>query len=195
MPSQTILTVGHSNVPLDEFIALLDGHAVDVVVDVRSSPASRYAPHFSGEQLRRALSLTTHRYLFMGDVLGGRPDDPTMYDDAGFVLYDRVAASVPFQVALDRLQAGMARYRIALLCAEEDPTSCHRRRLVARALGARGVGTAHIRHDGRTEDEHDIALREALDHPERFQLTILDDPAWRSVHPVPPDRRPRTLTA
>lgn len=190
----TILTIGHSNATFEDLLGLLDGHAVEVVVDVRSSPASRYSPHFSGTQLQRSLSDTSHRYLFMGDVLGGRPDDPGLYDADGFVRYDLVAASAAFLGGLDRLASGMARFRVALLCAEEDPMSCHRRRLVTRALGDRGVRAWHIRHDGHLESESELAIREAVEHPERYQMT-LDAPPWRSVHPVPADRRPRPVPA
>jgi len=187
----TILTVGHSNGSYEDFLGLLDGHAIDVVVDVRSSPVSRFAPQFAGEQLKRALSLTTHRYLYMGDVLGGRPDDPAMYDADGFVRYDLVAGSTPFMAGLDRLETGVGTYRVALLCAEEDPVSCHRRRLVARSLEERGVRATHIRGDGRLESELEVATREALAHPDRFQLGLDGPPAWRSIHPVPVERRPR----
>ncbi len=191
MGGATILTVGHSNWSYEGLLGLLDGHAIDVVVDVRSSPASRFAPRFSGEQLRRALSLTTHRYLYMGDVLGGRPDDPAMYDAGGFVRYDLVAGSAPFAAGLDRLETGVGSYRVALMCAEEDPMSCHRWRLVTRALDARGVDSLHIRGDGRLESELEVATREALAHPQRFQMSLDGPPAWRSIHPVPVERRPR----
>lgn len=193
MPGPTILTVGHSNGSYEDFLGLLDGHAVAVVVDVRSSPFSRFAPHFSGEQTRRALSLTSHRYLFMGDVLGGRPDDPSLYDPDGFVKYDLLAASSGFQAGLDRLETGIRNYRVALMCAEEDPISCHRRRLVTRALAERGVAAWHIRGDGRLESELEVANREALAHPDRFQFSLEGEPTWRSIHPVPEERRPRAV--
>jgi uncharacterized protein (DUF488 family) len=43
--------------------------------------------------------------------------------------------------------------RIALLCSEEDPTKCHRRLLVGRALGKRGIVVWHIRGDGSVQTE------------------------------------------
>ena len=187
--AMSVLTIGHSNASLGDFLGLLDGHAVEVVVDVRSSPSSRYSPHFSGEQLRRALSLTSHRYLFMGDVLGGRPADPGHYDADGFVRYDLVAGSALFQGGLDRLVDGTARFRVALMCSEEDPVSCHRRRLVARALAARGITAQHIRKDGHIETERAVALREALAFPDGFQFTFDGAPTWRSINPVPAGQR------
>ena len=40
----TVLTVGHSNHPLERFVALLTAYDAEVVVDVRSHPYSRFAP-------------------------------------------------------------------------------------------------------------------------------------------------------
>lgn len=128
----------------------------------------------------------------MGDVLGGRPDDRAMYDADGLVRYDLVAGSAPFAAGLDRLGTGVRPYRVALMCAEEDPMSCHHRRLVTRALAGRGVNALHIRGDGRLESELEVATREALAHPDRFQLGLDGPPAWRSIHPVPVESRPRS---
>lgn len=181
---RVLYSIGHSNGELEPFLDLLGSHAIDVLVDVRSRPSSRFTPHFSGEQLRRALASTPTRYLFLGRELGGRPADAAMYDDEGFVRYDRLAASPDFQAGAERLLTGTQRYRVAILCSEEDPLSCHRRRLVGRALEPQGVAMRHIRHDGRTESESEVAVREALEFPERYQLTWGESPPWRSIHPV-----------
>lgn len=193
--SRGIFSLGHSNVALSVFLDLLRRHDINVLVDVRSSPSSRYTPHFGGEQLRRAVDGTTTRYLFMGRELGGRPTDSSFYDDEGYVRYDALAQSQHFRDGLDRLVRGADRYRIALMCSEEDPISCHRRRLIGRALEDRGVKVGHIRDSGSIESEVEVSVREALEFPERYQMTLAGEPEWRSAHPVEASRRGRSTSA
>lgn len=50
-----LLTIGHSNHSLEAFIALLEANGVLALVDVRSTPASRYNPHFNRANLERVL--------------------------------------------------------------------------------------------------------------------------------------------
>ena len=181
---RTVFTVGHSNATLEDWLDLLRRNRIDVVADVRSSPASRYTPHFGGNQLRWALGEHDIHYLFLGRELGGRPPDRRFYDADGFVRYDLLADSEPFKEGLARVLRGAIDYRIALMCGEEDPLSCHRRRLVGRALGAAGTTVAHLRHDGRVESEQEVERRESLKYPELYQLSWGVERPWRSIHPV-----------
>jgi uncharacterized protein (DUF488 family) len=179
-----IWTIGHSNHTADRLVELLVGHTIGVVVDVRTSPYSRYSSHFNREQLQLALESQGIRYIYLGAPLGGRPSDSSMYDADGHVRYDRVAAGPDYLGAVERLIRGADEYRIALLCGEEDPVSCHRRRLVGRTLRERGISLAHIRGDGVVTTEAELEARETIEFPERFQLTLDGPPAWRSEHAV-----------
>jgi uncharacterized protein (DUF488 family) len=138
-PAGTLWTIGHSNHPLETFLALLTQHRIEVLADVRSSPYSRYASQFNREALRPALRERAIQYLFLGDLLGGRAEDERFYDDDGRVLYDRMAQSPGFRQGIGRLLEGVGKFRVVILCGEEDPTDCHRRRLVGRVLQERGV--------------------------------------------------------
>lgn len=138
MSPSVIYTIGHSNLGLPVFLALLTQDAIDVVVDVRSQPVSRFAPHFNRAPLAEALRSVGIRYSFMGDALGGRPDNPAYYDAEGYVRYDLWSASDQFQTGLSRLCSAANRYRIALMCSEADPANCHRQLLIARVLRNRG---------------------------------------------------------
>jgi uncharacterized protein (DUF488 family) len=95
------------------------------------------------------------RYVVLGDLLGGRPSDPTLYDDRGQVDYDLLAASSPFQTGLQRLRLGLAHFRLAILCSEENPARCHRGRLIGPLLAAEEIEVRHIRGDGRLEEHLD----------------------------------------
>src|SRR5262245_44483229 len=140
-----LYTIGHSNQTLDEFLALLAKHGIQVLVDVRSHPYSRYVTHFNREELQAAVQPCGIRYGFSGRELGGRPDDESFYDEHGHVLYFRVAETPAFLDAIARLEAGIREYRVAIMCSEEDPAVCHRHLLVGRVMAQRGTTVLHIR--------------------------------------------------
>jgi uncharacterized protein (DUF488 family) len=151
-----VWTVGHSNQLADQLIALLRGERIDVLADVRSQPYSRYNPQFRRENLKTALEQAGLGYVFLGAELGGRPPEPEFRDGQGHVRYDLVRASDRFRGGLERLLTGAASYRVAIMCSEEDPARCHRRRLITPALVAAGVEVRHIRGDGRVVAEGDL---------------------------------------
>ncbi len=143
-----VFTIGHSSHTTETFLALLKQHHIACLVDVRSSPYSRYAPQFNREALAAALQSAGLTYRFAGDHLGGKPKDITLHGDSGAPDYDRMAASPLFQKGLDRLCQLAAAEPTVILCSEADPAACHRERLVGRALRARGVTVRHIMPDG-----------------------------------------------
>ncbi|HEX7038157.1 MAG TPA: DUF488 domain-containing protein [Pseudomonadales bacterium] len=150
-------TIGHSNHPIERFIELLRRQRITRLVDVRSHPASRWAPQFGKRPLERALGRAGIDYRFLGDALGGRPADPAFYDADGRVDYARRAQAEDFLDGVERLMTLAAEAPTAILCAEEDPARCHRRRLITPALRARGAEVVHIRGDGRVQPEADDA--------------------------------------
>ncbi len=191
-----IYTIGHSNQTLDALIDLLRRHAIEVVVDVRSQPYSRYSPHFSRRSLEPALVAAGFKYLFMGKELGGRPDGADFYDAEGRVRYGEVEKSDLFKGGVSRVETGIRRYRVALLCSEEDPAGCHRRLLVGRVLAERGTALLHIRGDGRIEREERV--RAADDERDSGQLPLFADldetREWKSIRSVlPRDQRQTSL--
>ncbi|MCC6888648.1 MAG: DUF488 domain-containing protein [Hyphomicrobiales bacterium] len=145
-----ILTIGHSNWPLDQFLSLLKGKGITAIVDVRSVPFSRRFPWFSSRTLSERLQAKGMSYWLMGDSLGGRPLDPTLYS-GNVADYEAMAATAEFQGGIDRLMASIAQERLCLMCAEREPLDCHRCLLVSRALAARGCGVGHILGDGSIE--------------------------------------------
>jgi uncharacterized protein (DUF488 family) len=145
-----LLTIGHFNLPADAFLALLQGAGVTAVADVRSVPFSRRFPWFSAPNLSTRLQGAGIAYLAFGDVLGGRPRDPSLYCE-GVADYERMAAEPHFLAGLDRLGDAVGRVRLSVMCAEREPLDCHRCLLVARALAQRGLAVGHILVDGTIE--------------------------------------------
>lgn len=156
--TRTVLTIGHSNHPADVFVRLLGEHAVTVLVDVRSTPYSRYHPQFNRPTLARTLDGAGIEYVSLGDALGGRPADPGLYE-GGHVRYERVARTAAFRAAVEQVAERARRDRPALMCAERDPLACHRTLLVAPALEERGAAVTHILADGALETHDDTMDR------------------------------------
>jgi uncharacterized protein (DUF488 family) len=167
----TILTVGHSNHPVGRLIELLQLHAVSLLVDVRSQPYSRFAHQFNRENLQPVVTHAGLRYLFLGEELGGRQLGRITDLQERLAAYERLADSAQFQRGLDRVLEEAASDTVAILCAEEDPTECHRRVWVARGLRERGATVQHMRGDGRVDA--DEVLRR-LEPPAGRQLGLFD---------------------
>ncbi len=146
-----VFTIGHSHHELPRLIELLKAAGVEAVADVRSHPFSRRLPQFNRPELEHGLKSAGLVYVFLGDLLGGRPDLPSVYDEEGRVDYRRVRATDFFQRGLERLARAREKYRVALLCAEEDPLDCHRGLMIAPALVEGGIVPAHLRGDGSIE--------------------------------------------
>ncbi len=120
---------------------------------------SKRLPQFNRPDLERALREAGIAYVFLGDLLGGRPDDPSLYDDEGHVDYERVRQTPAFRRGLERLLLGLERYRVAMLCAEADPLECHRGLMITPALVEFGVTPLHLRRDGSVETTAEMERR------------------------------------
>jgi uncharacterized protein (DUF488 family) len=189
MQRNTLFTLGHSNHPRERFEELLVDSEVDVLVDVRSWPHSRYVEWADRATLPEVAAGVDVKYLFLGSQLGGRPDDGVFYDGEGHVLYGRVARSESFRAGIERLKRGVRQCRVAIMCSEEDPEHCHRRLLVAKVLLDEGVPVTHIRGDGRREAEAGpIDLSDGA-------LFADEEMTWRSSRSVSRKRPPRTSLA
>jgi uncharacterized protein (DUF488 family) len=158
MKAATVFTVGHSNHSLERLVALLRSNAVNAAADVRSFPYSRANQDFNREALQRALNANGIAYVYLGRELGGRPADPSCYEQ-GRVQYHKVARTPLFKDGLERVLKGIQTYRIVLLCAEKEPLFCHRTLLIGQELAALGVAVLHIHADGTLESHSEAMNR------------------------------------
>ena len=195
-----VFTIGHSTLDSKHFIGLLRRHKIEVVADVRSVPYSAHVPQFDRERLAAALQEEGIHYVFLGKELGGRPNDPSCYDESGRVQYERVAQTNAFRLGIKTVLAEARTKRIALMCSEKDPLNCHRALLVAQTLHKSGVVVLHIWDDG-TLETHEHALerlqgtRKALERLQNenqalerlqarekaVQLSLLDSPPLEEI--------------
>jgi YD repeat-containing protein len=171
-PEPVLYTVGHSSQSVESFVGALQAHRIEVIADVRSMPYSSRYPHFSREALQKSLIVAGIRYLFLGRELGARRDEPECYVD-GRASYEEIAKLPNFQRGVERLLEAAQMRRIALMCAEQDPLTCHRTILICRALSRHGIAIRHIERGGAVE-EHPQAeqrrLREEFGDDSQGQL-------------------------
>lgn len=142
-----VMTIGHSNQPLETFIQLLQAHGVKQIIDVRTVPRSRHNPQFNQDTLPGDLRTAKIFYRHMPG-LGGlrRPqrDSPNGgWKNAAFRGFADYMQTKEFATSLDKLRELAAAKQVALMCAEAVPWRCHRS-LIADALAVRGVQVEHI---------------------------------------------------
>jgi uncharacterized protein (DUF488 family) len=154
----SMLTIGHSTRPIEEFIGILRAHEVDLLVDVRTVPKSRHNPQYHIENLPAALRAAGIEYLHLPS-LGGlrrpRPDSPnTAWRNASFRGYADYMETPPFDAALSDLLRIAKGRRAAIMCAEAVPWRCHRS-MIADALTARAERVEHIMSE-RVRTPHEL---------------------------------------
>lgn len=145
--SLTVLTIGHSTRPLDEFLRLLQVHGVSRVVDVRTVPRSRHNPQFNKDSLPQALKKAGLRYVHLpglGGLRHAKRDSLNMgWRNASFRGYADYMQTPEFEQNLKELIRLAKKERIAMMCAEAVPWRCHRS-LIADALLVRGIRAEDI---------------------------------------------------
>ena len=157
--TQTVFTIGHSNLELEEFFSILSKHGVQTVCDVRSRPASFRFAQFNREGFEVNLRDAGFRYEFLGESLGGRPTDPRVYQANGLVDYFLRRKARDFVAEVDRVVELSRKQEIALMCAEEDPLHCHRFLMICPELLERRVTPVHIRRGGAVESQREAEDR------------------------------------
>lgn len=142
-----VWTIGHSNLPLDRFLATLRAHGISVVADVRRFPGSRRHPQFGKEPLAAALVAEGMDYMHLPELGGrrsARKDSPnTAWQNAAFRGYADYMETEAFAAGVNRLLEVAKDRRAAIMCAEALWWQCHRG-LIADYLKANGHEVLHI---------------------------------------------------
>jgi len=146
-PEGAVFTVGHSTMPIERFIALLQTYGVKRLVDIRSAPRSRHNPQFNDTSLAESLTARQIEYVHI-QALGGlrraHKDSPnTGWRNESFRGYADYMQGEEFRDALETLIRMSRQERAAIMCAEAVPWRCHRS-LVADALTVRGIPAVEI---------------------------------------------------
>jgi uncharacterized protein (DUF488 family) len=190
-----VLSVGHSNRPLEDLLAVLRAHGVTCLVDVRTVPRSRHNPQHEGRALAEALPREGIRYVHLS-ALGGlrrplRASPNGAWRDESFRGFADHMLTCEFEEGLMALR-GLAREGpVAVMCAEAVPWRCHRS-LIADALWARGVVVEHVMGaaPGRSQLHRPtpFALMEGRRVTYPAASAVADRRASRSAGPADPPR-------
>lgn len=145
MTDTTIYSIGHGNKKIEDFIAELKAFDIEYLLDIRSKPYSKWNPQFNQATLEVELKNNGITYVFVGDTLGGLPEDRSCYDFNGKVVYDLIKEKNFFKQGLDRLTtANEKRIRLAIMCSESKPEECHRSKLIGQELLNKEISLKHI---------------------------------------------------
>ena len=151
-----IYTIGYGNRTVDELVAILQQYGIHYLIDVRSSPYSRFKPEFGKEALDQALRPHAIRYVFLGQELGGRPTDPDCFVE-GKVDYDRVRVKPFYQAGIERVHtAWQKQLPVVLMCSELRPQECHRAKLIGETLTSLGLPVQHIDENGQLKPHAEV---------------------------------------
>jgi uncharacterized protein (DUF488 family) len=179
-----IYTIGYGAREIDDFLAALRRYDIAYLIDVRSKPYSRYKPDFSKDELEEHVRRAGIRYVFMGDSLGGRPDDPACYDSDGKVDYARVAERDFYLGGIERLvKAHEQGLVVGLMCSEGKPENCHRSKLIGKSLARRGLSVAHIDENDELISQDEVLPRLTGGQPSLFGDDMLPGGSRRRYVP------------
>ena len=154
-----IYTIGYGSRSITEFIEVLKQYRIAYLIDVRSVPYSGYKPEFSKEPLQNEVQKHGIRYVFMGELLGGKPDDESCYVN-GMVDYEKVKKMEFFQQGIARIHTAFSQQqRVALMCSEEKPEHCHRFKLVATTLSSQDLPVVHIDENNEQKTQEEVIER------------------------------------
>lgn len=129
-----LYTIGYSGFLPEDFLAALRRASVGEVLDVRSVPYSMRFAAYNRESLERALRGKGIGYLFLGDLLGARPENPEVRAQDGAVDFEKMKLAPFFQNGCRKILQELEKCPVCLLCAEKDPANCHRAILVAQSV-------------------------------------------------------------
>ncbi|RKU30905.1 hypothetical protein C6497_03260 [Candidatus Poribacteria bacterium] len=170
-----IYTIGYGSRSMSEFIDILHQYNIAYLIDVRSVPHSGYKKEYSKKPLAKELEQHGIRYVYMGDLLGGKPEDESCYVD-GIVDYERVKETEFFQRGIERLRAAFSQQQcVALMCAEEKPEHCHRTKLISTTLTDENLPVIHI-----DENSEEMTQEQIIDRITRGQMNLFGDEPFYS---------------
>src|SRR5262249_54449707 len=118
-----VLTIGHSNHPLERFLALLARPGVEALADIRRFPGSRKHPHFHRDNLPVVLPESGVEYHWLEALGGRRPkqrdESPNLgLENQGFRNYADYMLTDEFREGVEKLLEAAQRKRTANMCAE-----------------------------------------------------------------------------
>jgi uncharacterized protein (DUF488 family) len=163
--TQILFTIGHSNHKWSDFISILKGNHVDLLVDVRRYPGSRACPQFNREQMTTKLHEQNMSYIHI-EKLGGRRSAIDRKQDGynnngwkskSFRAYADYMATTSFREGINEILSFMKKYsNLAIMCAEAVPWRCHRRMIADYLIMVQGINVFDIFDSKKQPASHEL---------------------------------------
>lgn len=130
-----IYTIGYGLKKIGEFILKLQENKIELLVDVRTRPFSRWNPKFSKAPFEAELERHNIKYLWRGANLGGLDEN------------------IDFETTIDEVVELSSSVGLCVMCSETEPEKCHRYQVLAPEFEKRGCTVEHIRWESKTKSK------------------------------------------
>lgn len=173
----TVYTIGYSGFLINDFITTIQSNNISLIIDVRSQPYSQYFSDYNKESLQQKLESQGIHYRNYVTEFGARQDDRQYYSSNGYLDFELYDKSPSFLNGIEKLIKSMAKgYKFALMCAEKDPSKCHRTILVAKAFHDAGYKVIHLLPNNVKMTQEDVENQLVEKYfPNRNQITLFDE--------------------
>jgi len=173
----TVYTIGYSGFLINDFVSTIKANDISLIIDVRSQPYSQYFSDYNKESLQQRLKSQGVYYRNYAKEFGARQDERRYYSSSGYLDFELYAKSSSFMSGVEKLIKSMNKgYKFALMCAEKDPSRCHRTILVARAFHDAGYKIIHLLPNNEIMTQEDVEYQLVDKYfPNRSQITLFAD--------------------
>ncbi len=145
-----IYTIGHSTHSQEEFIEMLESYGIELLVDIRSYPGSRYVPQFNKENMERWIPVAGMEYLHLEELGGRRKNNKEIdeklidgWDQLAFRNYAGYSLSEEYEQGIKKLMKLTENHVVCYMCSESVPWRCHRL-IVSNTMVSKGFEVIHI---------------------------------------------------
>ncbi|WP_047396498.1 DUF488 family protein [Cetobacterium sp. ZOR0034] len=143
-------TIGYSGIKIERFIEILKERNINCVIDVRSTPYSKYVPEYNKEELKKSLKKNNIVYSNFNKEFGARRTEDEVYSEDEIVDFEKTLKLDIFNDGVKRLKIGYEKgYNIVLMCSEKNPLDCHRFSMVSKGLNNKRFKIIHILEDNK----------------------------------------------
>lgn len=178
----SLYTIGYSGFDIKDFIDVLHQLNIQIVIDVRSYPVSKYYTDYNKDILEKTLKKNHIFYKNYSAEFGARQEKPCFFSEEGYLDFSKFVLSDQFKTGFDKIVTGLdAGYSFALMCAEKKPSMCHRTIMIARQFYKNGIDVRHILPNQSLITQPDVESELIVDYfPDHNQISLLSEPLSKS---------------
>lgn len=172
-----IYTIGYTAFKIEDFILVLKKYNIDCIIDVRSSPFSRFYSDYNKLELMSRLKNEKILYYNFTNEFGARQTNRIYYHSEGYLDFNKFLNSDNFKSGVNKIKNGIKKgFVLCLMCAETDPITCHRSIMIGRGLKNNDIKVNHILKSGEFETQESIEMRLLnIYYENRNQLSLFSE--------------------